>query len=118
MKVGPHAGKRGFVKATDGQRLLIQLTDEVLPVQVKSEEITNFSLAARKAWVTGPDRAVGRRKGSKVTDRVTVTFRVDRELWELFQELEESGDIEDRNGIINDWLRQKLTALRAKCPKK
>ena len=60
-------------------------------VRVTPEQITNFSLAARKAWVTEPDRAVGRRKGTKLSDRVSVTLRLDRDLWEQFLGLEEDG---------------------------
>ncbi len=42
-------------------------------VRVAPEQVTNYSLAVRKAWVTGPDRAVGRKKGTKLCDRVSVT---------------------------------------------
>jgi hypothetical protein len=80
-------------------------------MRVLAEEITNFSLAARKAWVTGPDRAVGRRKGTKLTDRVSVTLRFDREVWEHFIGLEEQGVIDDRIATINAWFREKLVEL-------
>jgi hypothetical protein len=70
--------------------------------------VTNYSLAARKAWVTEPDRAVGRRKGTKLTDRVSVTLRLDRE---LFLGLEDDGVIEDRAGLFNVLLREKLAKL-------
>jgi uncharacterized protein (DUF4415 family) len=75
------------------------------------ELVTNFSLAARKAWVTGPDRAVGRRKGTKLCDRVSVTLRIDRDLWERFREMEGAGLIEDRTASVNSWLRQNLDEL-------
>ena len=75
--------------------------------------VTNFSLAARKAWVTGPDRPVGRRKGTKLCDRVSVTLRIDRDLWERFRGMEGSGLIEDRTAAVNSWLRQKLEELEA-----
>ena len=48
-------------------------------MRMTPEQVTNYSLATRRAWVTDPDRAVGRRKGTKLTDRVSVTLRFDRE---------------------------------------
>lgn len=117
IKAGVHSGQRGFVKDIDGGDLLIQL--ESGPVRLRPTDITNFSLAARKAWITEPDRAVGRRKGSKLKDRVTVTFRLDRETWELFEELEEAGLISDRNGIVNEWILKRLSQIRERsCPRK
>ena len=75
------------------------------------EDLTNYSLAPRNAWRTDPDWAVGRRKGTKLCDRVSVTLRIDRDLWARFVALEGSGDIDDRTGVINRWLREKLAAL-------
>jgi hypothetical protein len=111
MKVGTYAGKRGFVEALEGEKLLVRLDDSGLKVRVPPEEVTNYSLAARKAWVTEPDRAVGRRKGTRLCDRVSVTLRLDRDLWELFTSLENDGVIQDRTAIINGWFREKLAGL-------
>jgi hypothetical protein len=111
LKTGTHTGERGFVEAIDGEKLLVRLENSDQKLRVTPEQVTNFSLAARKAWVTYPDRAVGRRKGTKLYDRVSVTLRFDRDLWEQFQELEEAGVIENRTGVINDWLREKLAEL-------
>src|SRR6516225_4833499 len=68
MKVGEHAGERGLVEAVDGDKLMIRLEVSGHRFRVLPEHVTNLSLAARKAWVTGPDRAVGRRKGTKLCD--------------------------------------------------
>lgn len=111
LKVGQHAGERGLVEAVADDKLLIRLEESGSKVRVTPEQITNYSLAARKAWVTGPDRAVGRRKGTKLTDRVSVTLRLDRSLWEHFLGLEEEGIIANRTGTINAWLREKLVQL-------
>jgi hypothetical protein len=111
LKSGAHAGARGFLEAFDDEKVVVRLEDSALKVRVTPEQITNFSLAARKAWVTEPDRAVGRRKGTKLSDRVSVTLRLDRDLWELFLGLEEEGVIEDRTGLINALLRAKLARL-------
>jgi hypothetical protein len=111
LKVGGHAGERAIVEAIDGDKLLVRLEKSGFAVRVQPEQVTNFSLAARKAWITDPDRAVGRRKGTKLCDRVSVTLRLDRDLWEHFLGLEEGGVIEDRTGLINGWLREKLAEL-------
>lgn len=111
LKVGTHAGARGLLDACDGEKLVVRLEESGLKVRVAPEQVTNFSLAARKAWVTEPGRAVGRRKGTKLSDRVSVTLRLDRDLWEHFLGLEKDGIIEDRTGLINRLLRDKLARL-------
>jgi len=111
LKAGTHAGARGILGGFDGEKLVVRLEESGLKIRVTPEQITNFSLAARKAWVTEPDRAVGRRKGTKLSDRVSVTLRIDRDLWEHFLGLEEDGVIKDRTGLINGWLREKLARL-------
>lgn len=111
IKVGGHAGKRGFVESIEGEKLLIRLDDSGRKLTVAPEGLTNYSLAARKAWVTGPDRAVGRRKGTKLYDRVSVTLRFDREVWERFLALEGTGAIEDRTATINVWFREKMAQM-------
>ncbi len=111
IKTGDHAGERGIVESIDAGKLLVRLEESEVQVRVPAEQATNYSLAARKAWVTEPDRAVGRRKGTRLTDRVSVTLRLDRDLWEAFQELEKAGAIEDRTRLINRWLREKLAEL-------
>lgn len=111
MKAGDHAGERGVIETVDGEKLLVRLDELDTKVRVTADQVTNYSLAARKAWATEPNRAVGRRKGTKLTDRVSVTLRLDRDLWEQFQGLEASGIIEDRTGLINGWFREKLGEL-------
>jgi hypothetical protein len=111
LKAGTHAGARGFLEAFDDEKLVVRLEDSGLKIRVTPEQITNFSLAARKAWVTEPARAVGRRKGTKLSDRVSVTLRLDRDLWELFLGLEEDGVIANRTELINALLRKKMSRL-------
>jgi hypothetical protein len=111
LKAGEHAGDRGTVDAVEGEKLVILLDESGRKVCVQPEDVTNYSLAARKAWKTEPHRAVGRRKGTCLSDRVSVTLRLDRELWETFQGLEEDGVIEDRTALINEWFREKLAEV-------
>lgn len=111
LKIGDYIGARGLVETIDSGKLVVSLMESGLKLRVLPEQVTNFSLAARRAWVTGPDRAVGRKKGTKLYDRVSVTLRFDRDLWQHFLDLEEQGAIEDRTNLINRWFREKLAEL-------
>ena len=102
---------RGIVVRIVGQKLLVRLDGSDSKIRLKVDEVTNLSLAARKAWISMPDRQVGRKRGVRSRDRVSVTLRIDRELWERFRTLERDGSIEDRSAAINAWLRQKLDQL-------
>lgn len=108
VKVGSHSGERCVIEAVDGETLVVRLEKTARLLRLQPDAVTNFSLAARKAWVTDPDRGVGRPKGTRLRDRVTVTFRIDRVLWERFMILVETGHIEDRNSVVNSWFREKL----------
>ena len=111
LKAGVRAGERGVVEEIEDGEFVVRLERSGERVRVQAEQVTNFSLAARKAWVTEPHRAVGRRKGTKLRDRVSVTLRIDRDLWERFVALEQAGAIDDRTEVINGWLRQKLAEV-------
>lgn len=74
-------------------------------------DATNYSLAARKAWRRMPRRRVGRPKGTAKTDRVSVTLRIDRELWDHFRRAESAGLIQDRTALINSCIAQKLAEI-------
>jgi hypothetical protein len=113
LKGGAHRGERGVIEQVEGGKLIVRLEDSSHSLRVLPEEVTNFSLAARKAWVTGPDRAVGRPKGTRLCDRVSVTLRIDRDLWERFVQMEGAGIIEDRTAAVNRWFREKLAELNA-----
>src|SRR5207302_395276 len=93
-------------------KLAVRIEDSSRTVHVLPEAVTNYSLAARKAWMTEPGRRVGRRKGSRFCDKVSVTLRIDRDLWERFQNLAAEGRIEVRTAAINSWLREKLAEPR------
>jgi uncharacterized protein (DUF4415 family) len=102
---------RGVVEGVHGHELLIRLEESGELVAVASELVTNFSLAARKAWKNMPHRRVGRPKGARHCDRVSVTLRIDRELWEQFKRDESKGRINDRTATINLWFREMLDKL-------
>ena len=106
---------RGVVAAVHDDELLVHLDASGELITVAPARVTNFSLAARKAWKNMPHRRVGRPKGARHCDRVSVTLRIDRELWEHFRQGEAAGLIEDRTATINAWFRAMLDQL--KCTK-
>jgi hypothetical protein len=117
LKAGDYRRYRGVIEELDGGKLAVRVAELGVLVRVTADDVTNFSLAARKAWVTGPDRAVGRRKGTRLTDRVSVTLRLDRDLWQRFQDLEEAAVIGDRTAVVNDWFREKVDELETRRPR-
>jgi uncharacterized protein (DUF4415 family) len=114
VKLKSHHGApvRGIVEEVHGDELLVRLDESGELVAVVSELVTNFSLAARKAWKNMPHRQVGRPKGTRHCDRISVTLRIDRELWEQFKRDESEGRIKGRTATINCWLREMLDKLK------
>src|SRR5260370_41348685 len=108
LKMSGLSGARGIIESIAGEVMVIRLEKTRKLVRVSHENATNLSLAARKAWVSLPTRKVGRPKGLKFCDRVSVTLRIDRDLWEEFRKKESQGFIEDRTTTMNQWLRDKL----------
>ena len=113
IKLKNHRGApvRGIVEEVQGDELLIRLHESGELVAIASELVTNFSLAARKAWKNMPHRQVGRPRGARHCDRVSVTLRIDRVLWEQFKRDESEGRIRDRTATINFWFREMLDKL-------
>lgn len=103
---------RGMVEKVRDDEVLVRLDQSGELLTVASNLVRNFSLAARKAWQNMPHRHVGRPKGSRHCDRVSVTLRIDRELWDQFRQGEAEGVIEDRTATINAWLREMLDRLK------
>ena len=114
VKLKSHHGApaRGVVEEVYGNKLWVRLDESGELVAVASELVTNFSLAARKAWKNMPHRQVGRPKGARHCDRVSVTLRIDRPLWEEFRQGESDGLIDDRTATINAWFREMLDKLK------
>lgn len=105
IKKGKHTGKRAVIAHFAGSQCLLSILDSDQQVEVNSADILNYSLAARRAWLKMPTRNVGRPAGTRVSDRVSVTFRIDRQLWNDFQDAEEQGFIENRTATINTLLQ-------------
>lgn len=104
--------ERGVIEAVKGKTLVVRLTDGTI-INVAPRDITNFSLAARKAWKSKPNRRVGRPRGTSVSNRVSVTLRIDRDVWDNFKRAEAAGIISGRTELLNQWIRQKLNRLQA-----
>lgn len=102
------ASGRGIVSSIKNGMVSV-LLDDGCTVDVKLDGIRNYSLAARKAWVKMPNRQVGRPKGTAQSDRVSVTLRFDRTLWQRFLLLEQEGIIGDRVQLFNRILDQIMT---------
>jgi len=109
---GKLTGARGVIELVEGNgALVVRIVDSNKLLRVRASGVTNFSLAARKAWRKMPDRRVGRPKGSKTCDRVSVTLRLDRDLWERFRLAEKQGRVPHRTSVVNDWIRVMLSQL-------
>jgi hypothetical protein len=117
IKHGKFAGERGILLRPHSGKWIVSMPNRNLTVMVSTEELTNYSSAARRAWRSMPDRKVGRPTGSKVSDRVSVIFRIDRTLWNQFLSAEDNGFIGDRTTIINECLRDILASSRRQQPK-
>lgn len=116
VRKGPFLGKRGTLKHKESAGWVVSFEDGDSDRAIRMEDMTNFSLAARKAWNRMPNRKVGRPAGTKVSDRVSVIFRVDRALWEEFVTAEETGLVGDRTTIVNDCLRKLLSSAKRRRP--
>ncbi len=116
LKGMTHRHMRGVVEHIRHKNLVVRLDENGERVHVSPSEVTNFSLAARKAWERMPARRVGRPKGSTTTDRVSVTLRIDRDLWERFKRAEAAGLVIDRSAAINAWIAAKLDEFEGTKP--
>jgi len=114
IKVAQHRGKRGVVESVHTDDFVVRLNDTDELVSLTAEDVTNYSLAARKAWQRMPNRRVGRPTGSTTTDRISVTLRIDREVWVRVQDAEATGKLNDRVAFINKWIERGLTDLTTK----
>ncbi len=117
VKHGQLSGERGILLRPHLGSWIVSLSREDRTIEVSTEDLINYSLAARRAWRSMPDRKVGRPAGSKVSDRISVIFRVDRALWNEFLSAEQTGLVGDRTNLINEGLRNVLAAAQRLRPK-
>jgi len=112
IKRGHLRGLKGVIAAMRENQITIIHGPDGEKIEVPREWVVNFSLAARKAWETNANRAVGRRRQEEDVPpgKVSVTLRFQRELWERFLILEEKGVIVNRTEEVNQWLVKALAA--------
>jgi uncharacterized protein (DUF4415 family) len=108
VRSGPYKGARGIIQNESDGLLEIQI-DSSDVVRIEQSKITNYSLAARRAWKVMPKRA-GRPQLSTPRKKM-VSIRLDIDVWERLGEAVESGLINSREEAVNVWLREKLDAL-------
>jgi hypothetical protein len=78
-------------------------------VSLSPPDLMNFSLAARRAWVTMPKKA-GRPKSSR-PPKVMVSMRLDIEVRNRLSVAAEMGLITNREEAVNRWVGEGLDAL-------
>jgi hypothetical protein len=115
VRSGEHTGERGIVQEEKGEYLVVQLGSGD-NVELPPSQVTNYSLAARRAWQVMPKRT-GRPK-SDVPRKKMVSMRLDIETWERLGLAVEMGLINSREEAVNLWLRERLDALIDKQNKK
>ncbi len=109
VRVGPHKGRRGvIVSETDGV-LSVDLGEKEA-VRVVPDEVTNYSLAARRAWETMPKKA-GRPRLSPSGEKKMVSLRIDADVWESLGKAVDFGLVPNRQHAVNTWLRERLDSL-------
>jgi len=108
VRVDPYRGLRGVIDAVHNGVLRVRLaTDGV--VDLNPSDITNYSLAARRAWEAMPKRA-GRPPAPGPRKKM-VSLRLDAELWERLGQAVERGLVRSREQAVNTWVRDQLDAL-------
>jgi hypothetical protein len=108
VRLGSYKGSRGVVQTQVDGLLEIQL-DEGEIIRIVPGEITNYSLAARRAWQVMPKRA-GRPQLATPRKKM-VSMRLDIDVWDRLGEAVELGLIPSREEAINTWLCQQLDLL-------
>ncbi len=108
VRVNPHRGVRGVIDAVQDGFLRIRLTSDDV-VDLQPADITNYSLAARRAWQAMPKRA-GRPPGPGPRKKM-VSLRLDAEVWGRLAQAVERGLITSREQAVNAWVRERLDEL-------
>lgn len=109
-KIQPGESERAIIREVNPAWLRIETEAGELTV-VPPEAVTNYSLAARRAWRTMPKRA-GRPLGSR--QKRMVSWRIDADVRDMLESAVEAGLIPNREQAVNSWLRLQLRGLLGK----
>ncbi len=108
IRSGDRAGQRGIAVGEDsGQIIVALMTGEELVLA--RDQMTNFSLAARRAWKVMPKRA-GRPK-AQGERKTMVSLRLEHDVKRRLSLAAEMGLIRTREDAVNGWLRECLDRL-------
>ncbi len=102
-----HTGARGVISVVDADVLEVSLNDGQV-ARVTPDDVTNYSLAARRAWAVMPKRS-GRPRGS--AKKKMVSFRLDGDVIEMLARARSTGRLENASEAVNLWLRERLRGL-------
>ncbi len=112
VRKGEFAGQRGLLETVSETHLVVILTDTSFGVTTLSPDmVTNYSLAARRAWNTMPKRS-GRPRLS-APKKHAATFRLDIDVCQMLAEAAEFKLLSTRDAFVNDCLRGQLQLLLA-----
>ena len=101
IRSGPHKGSRGVIRGEEIGLVEVELeTGEA--IEVTALEVTNYSLAARRAWRSMPKKA-GRPKSEH--KRKMVSFRLEDELQRALDTFVEANPSFTKTDAINEALR-------------
>jgi hypothetical protein len=106
FRTGPRSGERGTLAATTPELAVRMENGELVNATV--EQLTDLSLAARRAWSTRPKQA-GRPAAE--TRKKMVSMRIDEKLWDRLGQAVSCGLISSREHAVNAWLAEHVTAL-------
>ena len=112
VKLKSHHGLpvRGIVEEVHGDELLVRLHESEELIAIESGAVTNFSLAARKAWKNMPHRRVGRPKGTSLRPSVRDATNRPSALGAVQTDVIK-GRIRDRTATISLWFHEMLHKL-------
>ncbi len=108
IRSGDHAGERGLIDEVADASVLVRF-DTGEQVLMPLDNITNYSLAARRAWESMPKRAG--RPVSVGAQKKMVSIRLNSEVWELLGKAVDLGLIRSREHAINAWLRERVNCV-------
>lgn len=108
IRGGRHSGRRALLLGTAGRRIRVQLESGAVITLSTRTPITNFSLAARRAWQVMPKRA-GRRAQETPRSRM-LSIRFDRALLARLDRAVAEGAASSRSQAIEEWVQRGVEA--------
>ncbi len=105
VKARPGDPQRGIVRQVSKAWLRVE-TDDGESLLVPPDSVTNYSLAARRAWRTMPKHA-GRPRSARRDTRM-ISVRIRDSTWSLLARAVDLGLVSSRERAIDVWVRERL----------